>query len=111
MLAEDVAQLLLDHGSDLSLTRLTPGAYSPSTGQMSAPTITTHTIRGVFINYNLRNVDNTVVRMGDRMLLVSATGSATAPVMDDRVDGLAIVDVRTIAPNGVPIAWICQARA
>ena len=110
MLENDVSRLLEDFGSDLTLTRQAAGAYNPATGTMAATTPVNHTIRGVFINYTDANVDGTVVRMGDRRLLVSAKGAAVAPQINDLVSGLQVIDVRTIAPNGVAIAWACQMR-
>jgi hypothetical protein len=111
MLAEDVAHLLEDFGSALTLTRAVGGgAYNPATGTISAGTPTSYSVRGVFVNYLDERVDGTVVRMGDRRLLVSAQGSTIAPQIDDVVDGLKIIDVRSIAPKGVAIAWVCQAR-
>jgi hypothetical protein len=110
MLGEDVAYLLEDFGSDLTLTRQAPGVYDPATGAMASTATATHTIRGVFINYADRNVDGTVVRMGDRRLLVRASDAPVTPAIGDRVDGLQVIDVRSIAPNGVAIAWACQMR-
>ena len=110
MLARDVAHLLQDFGSDLTLTRQAAGAYDPTAGTMTTTTATTYTVRGVFINYTDANVDGSVVRMGDRRLLVRAQGAATSPEIGDRVSGLQVIDVRTVAPNGVPVAWSCQMR-
>lgn len=111
MLADDVALLLEDFGSDLTLER--PGAptYDPAAGTLTNATDATLTIRGVLINYTDDDVDGTVVLQGDRRLLVSATGSDDAPERGDIVGGAKIVDVRTIAPNGTAIAWACQVRA
>ncbi len=110
MLAEDIAHLLEDRGSALTLTRQAPGTYDPSVGTLSATSATSYTIRGVFINYMDTNVDGTVIRMGDRRLLMQAKDSPITPAVGDRVSGLQIVDVRSIAPNGTPVAWSCQAR-
>jgi hypothetical protein len=110
MLARDTGLLLRDFGSALTLARPGVGTYDPATGKTSTPTATTFTVRGVFINYEDKNVDGTVVRAGDRRLLVSAQGSTTAPAIGDRVGGLQVVDVRTIAPRGVAVAWACQMR-
>jgi hypothetical protein len=110
MLEEDVATLMEDFGSDLTVTRPATGAYDPIIGTMASGSATTFTVRGVFINYTDANVDGTVVKMGDRRLLVRAKGAPNTPAIGDRVSGLQILDVRTIAPNGVPIAWACQAR-
>jgi len=110
MLARDTALLMRDFGSTLTLTRPGVGAYNPATGKTAAATPTSFTVRGVFVNYEDKNVDGTVVRAGDRRLLVSTQGSSTTPAIGDRVNGLQVVDVRTIAPRGVAIAWACQMR-
>ena len=110
MLEDDVAALMEDFGSDLTVTRPAADVYDPTTGTLTEGDATTFTVRGVFINYADRNVDGTVVKMGDRRLLVSARNAPDEPAIGDRVSGLQILDVRTIAPNGVAIAWACQAR-
>lgn len=110
MLSDDVAYLLQDFGSDLTLTRSVGGSYDPATGTYAGGTPTTFTIRGVFINYRDDRVDGSVIRAGDRQLLVSATGSETTPAIGDLVGGLKLVNVRAFAPNGTNAAWSCQAR-
>lgn len=110
ILADDVDFLLEDAGYDLTLTRLTGSTYNTTTGTMSAGTSANHTIRGVFINYRNENVDGSVIRAGDRLLLVRAAGAPVTPAIGDTVDGVRILDVRTIAPNGVAVAWSCQTR-
>jgi len=110
MLAQDVVSLLKDFGSPLTLLRPGVGAYNPATGKTAAATPTSFTVQGVFISYEDGNVDGTVVRAGDRRLLVSAQGSTTTPAIGDRVNGLQVVDVRTFAPRGVAVAWACQMR-
>jgi hypothetical protein len=110
MLAESVAHLLQEYGSNLTVTRPGAATYNPATGILTSAAATTYTVQGVFINYEDRNVDGTVVRAGDRRLLVSTIGTTGTPQIDDAVGGLKIVDVRTIAPSGVPIAWACQVR-
>ena len=110
MVADAVTNLLQKFGSALTLTRTAGATYNPATGTMSAGTPTSFTVRGVFINYQDANVDGTVIRMGDRRLLVSPQGSTTVPAIGDTVDGMQIIDVRTYAPNGVAIGYACQAR-
>lgn len=109
-LTRDVHHLLQTFGSDLTLTRQTGAVYTPSTGALSTGTSTTYTIRGVFVSYRDENIDGTVIRSGDRRLLVRSQGAPTAPQIGDRVGGLELIDVRTLAPNGVAVAWACQAR-
>lgn len=111
MLAEDVASLLEDLGSDLTLERPGTPTYDPATGTVASASDATLTILGVFINYLDSEVDGTVVQQGDRRLLVAATGSDGAPEIGDVVADHKIVDVRTLAPAGTAIAWTCQVRA
>lgn len=110
ILTADLAFLMDDFGADWTLTRPAAGTYNPATGTMSGGTPTPFTVRGVFINYTDENVDGTVVQMGDRRFLMRAAGAPTAPDIGDRIDGLQVVAVRTVAPNGTPIAFSCQMR-
>jgi hypothetical protein len=111
MLGGDLAYLLDDFGSNLTLTRVTAGDYDPSLGTVGAITSTTYHIHGVFIDYMDSDVDGSVVRRGDRKLLIRASDAGTVPAVSDRVGGLQVLSVQTIAPKGVPIGWICHMRA
>ena len=113
MLEDDVHHLLRDWGSSLTLTRPADATYDPAAGQMSSAqgaSDSSFSILGVFINYMDMNVDGSTIRAGDRRLLVSAKGSATDPRIGDVVGGMRILDVRSIAPNGTPVAFACQTR-
>lgn len=110
MLAADVNRLLTDFGSLLTLTRGGTVTYDPATGLASVTGGAPFTILAVFISYKDENVDGSTIRRGDRRLLVAAQGSQTAPIMDDMVGGLKVVDVQTIAPNGTAVAYACQMR-
>jgi hypothetical protein len=110
MLLDAVNTLLSKFGSSLTLTRVTGATYSASTGQVGTGTTTNFTIRGAFINYSDELMDGTIIRVGDRRLLVSPAGSTTTPQIGDIVGGLKLIDVRVYAPAGVPVAWACQAR-
>lgn len=110
MLSDAVNTLLAKFGSSLTLIRVSGATYNAGTGQTSTGTTTNFTIRGVFINYSDELMDGTIVRVGDRRLLVSPSGSTTVPQIGDAVGGLKLIDVRSYAPQGVAIAWACQAR-
>lgn len=109
---EGVAATLLEKfGADLTLTRAGTPTYNPATGDVTADADTAFTIRGVFVAYRDEHIDGTLIQSGDRKLLVSADGSETAPQKGDVVDGMSLINVRTFAPNGIAVAWSCQARA
>jgi hypothetical protein len=89
---------------------------------MTSGTPVTGTFRGVFTNYEDKDVDGTHVQMTDRKLLIDALSADTtlAPMRGDTVEGtvtgttitggVVIERVRSIAPNGTPVAYICQVR-
>lgn len=113
MLVDALTRLMVRFGSDMTLTRavLADPAYDPATGEMEATTPGTFTVRGVFIDYRDREIDGTLVRAGDRKLLIDAAGSDTTPEIGDRVDGMRVQPhIRVYAPNGTAIAWACQMR-
>lgn len=110
MISDAVINLMDRYGSALTLTRTVGAAYDPATGKVSGGVVTTFTVRGVFINYLAEEIDGTVIRAGDRRLLVGPRGSTTVPAIGDTVDGHKLVDVRSYAPNGVEVGWACQAR-
>ena len=111
MLGDTVIHILQTYGSDLTLTRPSgTRVYNTGTGKFEGGTPANFTIRGVFVDYKEDRVNGTSIRSGDRMLLVSATGSETAPAIGDAVDGMTIVHVRAFSPNGNAIAWTAQTR-
>lgn len=105
-----VADLLDEFGQALTLTRAGVPTYAPATGTVSNATGTSMDVRGVFINYHSDNVDGTLVRRGDRRLLITAVGATGVPAVGDIVEGHKVLDVRTFEPNGVVVAWDCQVR-
>lgn len=111
MLEDGVARLMQKFGSDLTLTRPGTPTYNPATGTVTSTAASTITARGVFIEYRDDHIDGTMIRRGDRKLLLAAQGATGTPAVEDTVAGLKVVEVRTIAPNGTPIGWACQMRA
>ena len=111
MLGNAVVDLMQKYGSDLTLTRQVGGAYDSQTGTVSGGTPTPFNFRGVFINYDDKHIDGTLVLRGDRRLLMQARGMTTAPALGDVIAGHRVIDVRPVAPNGVAIAYSCQVRA
>jgi hypothetical protein len=130
-----VSALLQRRGLTLSVARPGgPPAYNSATGVVTTPTPVVGTFRGVFVNYEDKDVDGTHVQMTDRKLLIDALSDETTlnPMRGDTVGGKvtdAVLDgegalvtpatitggvtierVRSIAPNGTPVAYVCQVR-
>jgi len=118
-----VTALLQRRGHVINVARVgAPETYDVATGTMSGEAPVTGTFRGVFTNYEDKDVDGTHVQMTDRKLLIDALSSDTTavPLRGDTVDGtvtgnsitggVVIERVRSYAPNGTPIAYVCQVR-
>jgi hypothetical protein len=118
-----VTALLQRRGHVLNVARVgAPETYDVATGAMSGEAPVTGTFRGVFTNYEDKDVDGTHVQMTDRKLLIDALSPDTTltPQRGDTVDGtvtgaaitggVVIERVRKYEPNGTPIAYVCQVR-
>jgi hypothetical protein len=81
-------RLLKGKGQEITLTRQAAGAYDPATGT-AAVTTTTQTAYGAMFEYGDKNIDGTLIKEGDKQLLLSAfktDGAALmAPVLGDTV--------------------------
>lgn len=75
---------------DLTLTKVTPGTRTP--GQLTAgtnPTTTTHTGKGIIEDFKTREIDGTLILVGDKSVLL-VTESLTPAATPDGGDRLAI---------------------
>lgn len=122
-MAVSVTPLLQRQGRDVSIARASgdTGTYDPATGTYTPDTpLAAATMRGVLINFQDDEVNETSILSQDRKLLLDATSDPFVPEPGDVIDGivsggavtggLKIVRVRAIAPNGVPVAYTCQVR-
>lgn len=106
------------YGMSVTLRRTTQGAYNPSTGGMGAGTAVDYTCLVVVTEYNDFVVDGTLVKRGDKRLLVAAKGLDITPSVGDVFllnDGQWKVPdstgaVKTLAPAGVAIMYEVQIR-
>lgn len=117
-LAKDVIRLLAEHGYDLVLHRTVGGVYDASAGKPTGGSAATQNLRGVFVNYKLKERMQETIVDGDRKLLLSAkyAGEALAmpPKVKDQVTGkgdpVTLVDVQSIVSGDSIVGYICQAR-
>ena len=81
-------RLLKGKGQPVTLTHTVPGTYDPATGGITNTT-TTQTAYGAIFDYGTKQIDGTLIKAGDKQLLLSAfktDGAAlTAPVLGDTV--------------------------
>lgn len=109
-LHKDVARLLGDHGYDLVISR-TVGNYNSATGVVETAITSQETFRGLFINYNLSEIDGTTVQSTDRKLLLRADTQTLTPEPGDNVGSdVTIIQVQKIQSGATIVGYVCQTR-
>lgn len=111
--AETAAELLTEFGAMVTLTRITPGGYDPSTGTV-VNTEVTHTAAGVKLEYEQRLIDGTNILQGDQRVYLDPL-IAEAPQAGDKLNvGTEVFNVvrsRPLAPAGIVVLHDVQVRA
>lgn len=107
-----VVRLVERFGREVSLRRPRQGGtYSISTGRVTGATPLVWSGTGFDIYFDSATVNGTTIRQGDKRVVVKASGLTYAPQAGDRIDdAFEVVNVRTIQPNGEPIAYDCHVR-
>ncbi len=113
-------KLLKGKGQSLTLTKVTAGTYNPATGAMTGTTTSTQTAYGAVFDYGSKQIDGTLIKAGDKQLLLSAfktDGTAlTAPVLGDTVSIGGVVytlvePLKTVGPAGITVIYEATLRA
>jgi hypothetical protein len=111
-------KMLKGKGQTITLTKQTPGTYNTSTGAVTVTTATSYAYGAIF-DYGNKSIDGTLIKSGDKQLLLSAysttTGTLlTAPVVNDKVTvaGITytITQIKTVAPGGTTVIYDCNIR-
>lgn len=110
-------KMLKGKGQSLTLTRQTAGAYNTSLGAATVTT-TTQAAYGAVFEYGYENIDGTLIKAGDKQLLLSALNtsgaSLTAPALNDTVTigGVVytITQIKPMSPAGTVVMYDCNLR-
>ena len=110
-------RLLKGKGQEITLTRQAAGAYNVATGT-AAVTTTAQTAYGAMFEYGDKNIDGTLIKEGDKQLLLSAlnsTGTAlVAPALNDTVTintvVYTVVRIKPLSPAGTTVLFDCNIR-
>jgi hypothetical protein len=101
------SKLMARFGGEVTIRRVTLGAYNTTTGTAAETTSDTE-LRGVLEDVNLREV-NDLIQAGDKRLIIAAADTAAPPTMADRViiggRTLQVIQVRTIEQDNEPITY------
>lgn len=109
-----IAQIA-DKGRDVTFVYKTQGTYNPATDSFSGQTSTTQTVSMVITNYRKTEIDETMIKSGDRLgLLAPQTNLTRAPETGDSVtDGsetFSIVAIDEIKPGDTTLLYKLQLR-
>lgn len=112
-------RLLKGKGQSVTITKRTAGAYNPATGTATVTT-TTETGTGAIFDYGTKQIDGTLIKVGDKQLLLSAfktDGTALSiPSLNDTVTDVngttytLVKPLKAIAPAGTIVMYDCNIR-
>ena len=95
-LAATTRRQIKDKGRPITL-RLVEAAFDPASGE-SVPVTTDSDAFGLFTEFEERQFDGSVVRAGDKLLLIAAEGLNAAPTPDYKViDGTEVWNVEHVS--------------
>lgn len=106
------------YGMAATLTKPTYGTYDPATGALGAGTSVNYTVKAYFADYNLSELGNDSIVMGDRKVVFPNvdTSGTTLPEPDEEDlisgvgDSVKIVSVRKLYSGSSLVCYICQVR-
>ncbi len=118
LMSANILFLLNRYGTEVTLSKPSYGAYDPATGTVSTTSTSTYTVQCYFANYDISEVNNDSVVMGDRKAYFPTVDTAgntiPAPDSEDTISGLGddvkIVRVQELYSSGTLVCYICQVR-
>jgi len=110
--------LITQFGQEVTLRKVSYGAYDPTTGTVASTTNTDYTARCYMSDYNLTEIDNDSVVMGDRKALLpsldTSGGSLPEPDVGDKIvgfgDTVGVISTQKIYHADTLVCYICQVR-
>jgi hypothetical protein len=116
-MVDTTEELMAEFGQNFTVTAVTSGAYSPSTGAATT-SATTQTAVGIEELYKAREIDGTLIKAGDRRLLISPRNSAGAALTTPSVGHTVTLDgepwrierVEPLQPGGTVVAIYLHLR-
>ncbi|MBT2333621.1 hypothetical protein J7E49_06850 [Variovorax paradoxus] len=112
-LAAVADELLTEFGAPAVLTRVTPGAYDPTTGGTTGDVTTTWTGTGAKFGYEQDAIDGTLIRQGDQRVYLSTSGIVNPQTGDTLTIGGIVYNVvasRPLQPALVSVLFEVQVR-
>lgn len=104
--------LIREFGQTVTIKRIATGAYDPATGSATT-NATTQTGFATVMDFGIKDIDGTLIKTGDKRMLLSALG-IVAPQVDDVVSfgssSCVIKNVNAQDPAGIAVYYDIQMR-
>jgi len=117
-MAATALRLIERFGQTITLRDTVPGEYNPVTGEMTPELPVVQPAQAILQDYGLQQAgmsyaDGTVIRQGDKKILVAAQGLTPPQLTTTVIAGGAtwtIVNIKEINPAGTPLVYEIQGR-
>ena len=118
LMSKSLLSLVNRYGRVTTLQKNSYAAYDPATGSVGTNTSANYTVKAYFAEYNLSELNNDSIVMGDRKVAFPSvdTSGVTLPEpdADDIVvgtgDKVKIVSVAKIYSGDTLVCYLCQVR-
>jgi len=118
MLSGNIQFLINRRGQSATLRYKSSGTYDPTTGSLGGVTNTDVSIKAYFADYNLTEINNDSILMGDRKVSIPARDTSgnliSEPDNEDQIltvgDTVVIKSVQKIYNASTLVCYICQVR-
>jgi len=107
-------RLIARRGLAMTLKVTTKGTYDPNTRLFGADTVTDHPCVGIVEDYNLKDIDGTVIKHGDKKITIAASDLTVTPLAENLLvigtETWQVVRNKPLAPAGIPVIHTVQVR-
>lgn len=105
---------IADKGRGVTYIYKTPGAYAPSTDNVTGSSQATQTVKMLFTDYKKTDIDGTMIKAGDKMALLANDSLTATPKTGDQVTDddqkFSVIRVEVVKPGDTVILYKLQLR-
>ncbi len=112
-LANIATTQILDKGRVVTYKASELPEYNPTLDEVQGSIETSHDISGVFLAYAITSIDGTLVKNGDKRLLIAGDQVFEPKANDKIIDGeniYNVISVRIVAPGNTTMLYELQIR-
>ena len=101
-----------DKGRTVILRNSGNGSFDPITSTFTDGATTDRSPKGLFTEYNAKEIDGSIIIRGDKKVLIADLSSPpdNSDILIDGTDEYSVINVGVIQPGDTPILYILQVR-